>query len=120
MIVVLGTYAGRLSKLTMKVSIMPMEVEDEGEWGRKSSSDREILQKHFQKVQVGVRTRSTSFKNKKEKKKKGRQEKKRKEEKEKNMPSKYIFPSCMLPITLYLRQQLVRTQIGLWSKENCA
>lgn len=49
MIVVVGTYPGRLSKLTMKVSIMPMEVKDEGEWGEKKQLRQRNTPKALQK-----------------------------------------------------------------------
>lgn len=41
---VLGRNPGRMSKLTMKLSIILMEVVDEGEGGRK-------IHRHFQKAQ---------------------------------------------------------------------
>lgn len=49
MIVVLGTYPRRLSKLTMKVSIMPMKVEDEGEWREKKQLRQNNTPKTFPK-----------------------------------------------------------------------
>lgn len=83
MIVVLGTYPGRLSKLTMKLSIIAMEVEDEGEcvcvgrWGAKAAQTEKNSKSTSQKCRLGEDNKYLIEKKRKRKKK--RKERKKKE-----------------------------------------
>lgn len=87
--------------MTMRLSLISVEVEGEGEWVEQKQLRQKKLQKHVQKAQVGVKTKSSPPKQ------------------EKKTQSKYIFPICLLPITPGWRQRLVRNQCGRRNKGNC-
>lgn len=53
----LGRYPGRLSMLAMKLSILSMEVGVEGKSVGRKRTQTEELQRHLQKVQVGMRNK---------------------------------------------------------------
>lgn len=85
----------------MKLSVISIKIEDEGEWMRTKAAQR-----HFPKVQVDEEQRVVHPKTNKQTSKQ-------------KMQSKHTVPICLLHITLYLRQHLGRTQFGLRNKSNC-